>query len=384
MTVTSARQGSGYLQSLTPVRGLAALWVAVYHCAVQGFPSIHAAHYTNVLGKGYLAVDLFFLLSGFVLTHVYHDTCGRYGNGKAWDFFKARIARLYPLHLFVLGLFVMTTLTVRAIHYLATGTFQTIPLEGARSLSALLANLFMLQGLQASTLSWNYPAWSISVEFAAYLVFPLALPLIWQAGPRLRTLLTLAILGAIGWLSWLTRSDFNQWDGPLALLRCLPEFLLGALIYHAYRNGRGVRALATDAAGLGLAAALLVLLHIGAPDPVIVLLFAALIVALVANTGRIGVALNAKALVWLGEVSYAFYLIHGFVQEATMWILAHGFGVGDRLVLSAGGSMALTATMIAATLVFAALAHRHIEIPGRDYLHRAFSSARRVPEGNLP
>ena len=61
---------------------------------------------------------------------------------------------------------------------LATGSFESIPLTGPRSLGAIIANIFMLQGLSAGQLSWNYPTWSISVEFMAYLAFPFALPAI--------------------------------------------------------------------------------------------------------------------------------------------------------------------------------------------------------------
>jgi peptidoglycan/LPS O-acetylase OafA/YrhL len=62
----------GQLPSLTPLRGLAAIWVVIYHYSVQCFPNLDAAHYTHFIGKGYLAVDMFFMLSGFVMTHVYY------------------------------------------------------------------------------------------------------------------------------------------------------------------------------------------------------------------------------------------------------------------------------------------------------------------------
>src|SRR6516164_1868697 len=172
---------SGQLQSLTPLRGIAALWVVLYHYAVLYPPSLHLQHYTDMLEKGYLAVDLFFMLSGFVLAHVYWNAFAADVDERYRKFLFARIARLYPLHLFVLSLFVATEIADRAVHYAETGELELVPLEGAQSFTALVANLFMLQGLKASQLSWNYPAWSISVEFMAYLVFPFALPLIWRA-----------------------------------------------------------------------------------------------------------------------------------------------------------------------------------------------------------
>ena len=98
------RDGEAQLQSLTPLRGIAALWVVLYHYAVIYFPSLHPQTYTQLLGKGYLAVDLFFILSGFVLAHVYREAFTQEVSGNYLKFLFARIARLYPLHLFVLAL----------------------------------------------------------------------------------------------------------------------------------------------------------------------------------------------------------------------------------------------------------------------------------------
>lgn len=371
------RQRQQHLQSLTPLRGLAAVWVVIYHYTFQYFPSLHPERYTGVVVNGYLAVDLFFILSGFVMAHVYHSAFLQDLAGNYVDFLKARVARLYPVHLVVLALFVATALAARASEYAATGTFEMIPLEGARSFSALLANLFMLQGLQASDLSWNYPAWSISVEFIAYLVFPLALPTIWRAGLISKAAMIAAIVAAIGWLAWLTKDDFNQWDGPLALVRCLPEFLLGSLLYTAYRRGIGAPVLSHDAAAIGLVGLTAVLLHYRAPDPAIVLLFTVLILSLVGNRGYVATALNVKPLVWLGDISYSVYLLHGLVQYITTRVLLQGFGVADRADLTASTSFLLTAGMTALTVGLATVAYRYVEVPGRRFVRQAWTTSPR-------
>ncbi len=171
---------AGQLPSLTSLRGLAALWVVLYHFSVQCFPNLDATPYTHIIHKGYLAVDLFFMLSGFVMTHVYHRAFSESVTRHYRGFFVARIARIYPLHVLILLLFVATAVASQWTTGTATiGSIRDIPLQGSESVSALVANLFMLQGLDAGKLSWNYPAWSISVEFMAYLLFPFALPAIW-------------------------------------------------------------------------------------------------------------------------------------------------------------------------------------------------------------
>lgn len=370
-------QSRQYLQSLTPLRGLAAIWVVIYHYTFQYFPSLHPEYYTGVVGNGYLAVDMFFILSGFVMAHVYHGMFLQDVGSNYLDFLKARVARLYPVHLLILGLFVATSLAARAAEYAATGTFEMIPLEGARSLSALFANLFMLQGLRASDLSWNYPAWSISVEFIAYLVFPLALPTIWRAGLVSKAAMTGAIVAAIGWLALLTKDNFNQWDGPLTLLRCLPEFLLGSLLYIAYRRGVGAQLLRHDAVAIGLIGLTFVLLHRRAADLAIVLLFAVLVLSLVGNRGVVAAALNARPLVWLGEISYSLYLLHGLVQYVTTRVLVQGFDVSDRGKLAASTSFLLTAGMVTVTVGLATMTYRYVEVPGRRFVRQAWTTSPR-------
>ncbi|HVY58490.1 MAG TPA: acyltransferase, partial [Xanthobacteraceae bacterium] len=208
-----------HLPSLTSLRGLAALWVVLFHYETQVFPNLHSEHYTQLIHRGYLAVDLFFLLSGFVLTHVYRETFSKHVGAESYrNFISARVARLYPAHLAVLLLFVTTSL---ALHLSSPSSTSAMPLDGPRSLVALVANLAMVQGLDASALSWNYPEWSISLEFIAYLGFPFLLPRILRAGATGKLALAMLLVAALTVFSRLG-PDFNRWDGPEALLRCLP------------------------------------------------------------------------------------------------------------------------------------------------------------------
>jgi peptidoglycan/LPS O-acetylase OafA/YrhL len=288
---------SQQLQSLTALRGIAALWVVLYHYVFVYFPNLHSEHYTHIFAKGYLAVDMFFMLSGFVMTHVYHRALSEDVSAHYWSFLSARIARLYPLHLLVLLLFVATALASRATEYAMTGSFEAMPLQGARSFGALIANLFMLQGLEASSLSWNYPAWSISIEFMAYLVFPFFLVSIWRARPLFKFALGFALIATLLGFAFLTKDDFNQWDGPRTLLRCLPEFMFGTLLYSAFRSRACAAFIGQDGIMLGIVAATILCLHFGAPDLLIVSLFALLILAAVANAGQFAQVLNIKPLV---------------------------------------------------------------------------------------
>jgi peptidoglycan/LPS O-acetylase OafA/YrhL len=351
------------------LRGIAALWVVLYHyCGTAQFlPNLDMTPHSYLVSKGYLAVDLFFMLSGLVMTHVYHrafcDSVGRHYRG----FLVARIARLYPLHIFVLALFVATTIAVQIATGLATGRYEGMPLTGARSLIAILANVFMLQGLAAGDLSWNYPAWSISVEFMAYLAFPLALPAIARAPQACKLLLGAALFAVLVWLAALTKGDLDQWDGPLTLVRCVPEFFIGTLLYFAFRDHAQRRWMRGDLAIMAVLAATLACLHCGAPDLLIVSLLAALVLLAVSNTGVFAKLVNIGPLIWLGEISYSLYLVHGFVQFAAGQGLST-LGVRHAAALSSASSLATLLLMLALCIFGAAATYSGVEIVWRRQL----------------
>jgi peptidoglycan/LPS O-acetylase OafA/YrhL len=376
---SQAKASAGQLPSLTSLRGVAALWVVLFHYSVVYFPNLDSSGFSGLIGKGYLAVDMFFTLSGFVMTHVYYRAFLQSIGGNYRDFLVARIARLYPLHVLVLTLFVVAALAARLTEYAATGAFHSIPLTGPRSFAAFVANLFMLQGLDAGQLSWNYPAWSISVEFIAYLAFPFALPSIWRAPAGIKLALTALPIAALALFAYSAGGDFNQWDGPETLLRCLPEFMLGTLLYCAFRSQALGRFLDGGAIVAGIIAATLLSLHFAAPDLVSVLLFAVLILAAVVNTGRFAKAANVAPLIWLGDISYSIYLIHGLVQFAVTQVLRVD-GITSREDLSIGVSAVLMIVMLAICLLSATATYYRVETVARRYL-RALLGARRNARG---
>src|SRR5271165_7035382 len=118
------------MKALTPLRGLAALAVLSWHAELPP--------------RGYLGVDLFFLLSGFVMMHAYGQM--QAGMGAYLQFLKARLARIYPVHLLVLVLLLPQ--------------LQSSP---AFSLGGLLSSLLLLQSPWHS-MCWNFCSWSISAE----------------------------------------------------------------------------------------------------------------------------------------------------------------------------------------------------------------------------
>jgi len=359
-----------HLPSLTPLRGIAALWVVVFHFCWR-FPNVQPDDY-GVVREGYLAVDMFFVLSGFVISHVYKDSFAKECTAREYsDFLKARIARIYPLHLVMLMVFLAAVALERAAICLAGGSIEPVPLTGDRSVAGLFANLAMLQGLWACGLSWNNPAWSISLEFMAYLLFPLLFPWLSRARMRGKAIAGLIAFAALAGLAWHTGNDLNQWNGLPAILRCLPEFLVGVLIYSIYDQGLFARLLASDLA-LGLVlAAVCALVHNAPSDLGIVLLFPVLILAAVRNEGRLRRLLNAAPLRWLGDISYSLYLVHWFVLSALVGTVRRLPRLSLRQ-LPPTASLLATLSLIVVSVALAAVTHRVIEVRGRQWLRQRF------------
>jgi peptidoglycan/LPS O-acetylase OafA/YrhL len=367
---------SGQLPSLTALRGVAAFWVVIYHYSVQCLPNLDAAPYTYLVHKGYLAVDMFFMLSGFVMTHVYHRAFSESVARNYRSFLFARVARIYPLHLLILVLFVATAIAAQLTAGARIDSLRNVPLQGSESVSAFVANVLMLQGLDAGQLSWNYPSWSISVEFMAYLLFPFALPAIWRASDKAKIAMTIFIFALLGLLAFLTQGNFDQWDGPITLLRCLPEFILGTLLYCAFRAVPRGSFLDRGATAFGVLLMIVLCLHAGAPDLLIAGLFAVLILTAVLNTGSFAAIANTPSLIWLGDISYSLYLVHGFVQFLTTKLLGH-VGIEDHGDLSIYSSLVVMVLMIATSLAVSHLTYFGVEIGCRQYLRNLFGVRRK-------
>lgn len=304
-----ARASTSYpadIRPLTALRFVAALVILIYHVAL--FSGIEGS---GLLSKGYLGVDFFFILSGFILAHVYIDAA-QDGTLSARAFYGRRLARIYPVHLLTLGLAVSPYVAA-----LLGGVPEIIP--DSMHPRYVISHALMLHawGIDDRYVL-NVPSWSISAEWFAYLLFPFLAVAISRVRPALMLFLAVCFFWALyGFIAALPPGTGNLADGrsltvrtfDFGILRIVPEFILGMALY---RFGRvwSVRASARGLlAGCGLLLAGLV--HFAAPDYVIVPFFAVLIylVAEAARQGRTGF-LDRPWMVLMGEASYSLYMIH--------------------------------------------------------------------------
>lgn len=321
------------IQSHTALRGIAALLVVIYHYRISLPPPYNPDAYSDFFVGGYLWVDCFFMLSGFILSYVYGLKPGQ-SNGNAARFLQARFARIYPLH--------FVTLIGMAALYVALPLISKQRFDADWSTFALnLANIHAWGFLNA--FDWNFPSWSISVEFAAYLLFPLVcLALARAFWP------TVAImLGCIGGALLLGHHDWER----LALLHGVPMFFAGILIFYVPKS--------KSAATLQLpaVATLLIALHLGLPDVIIELSFVVLIYSTQTDEGALAALLKNEGLLALGRWSYSMYMLHIPVRVVYSLTAANHFGPLVDIV-------AMTAISVTA----GALSYRYFEGPCRDWI----------------
>lgn len=289
------------LRALTGMRGIAAWFVVAYHIrlAVAGPPPEVVA----VFAKGYLAVDFFFLLSGFVIWLSWSERLRGGGLRAVPGFLWKRIARIWPLHGFMLGCAVVLAALLAgvgrhdAVHY----PFADLPLH-----------VLLVQNWGFTDhLAWNDPSWSISTEWAAYLLFPLlASSIDWRRVPSAAILaaLTASFVLLHAAMAGAPTLGFDIW--ALGLRRCLIEFAAGTAVCALWLRWRGTPALPTLAA-VAVVVALLAAWSAGAPETLVAApAFAALLLALALTSGRRGNPLECAPLHYLGEISYATYLGH--------------------------------------------------------------------------
>jgi len=291
-----------HLAALTGLRGLAAWWVVFYHARLSltdWMPEWGIA----VAAKGYLAVDLFFMLSGFVMWLNYGERLRAEGAAGAPAFWWRRIARIWPLHVAVLG-----GMVAFALLLLVTGRDMSNYPLAELPLHVLLVQNWGL----TPDLTWNHPAWSISTELGAYLLFPLAVVAVRWEAMRPVSLIAGALLAAFalhGIFVFAGAETLGDQITRLGLVRCILQFGIGMMLANLWLAWR-------ERAGVALACTLVSVLAFatwsaGLPETLLVpIAFAALLLALALDSGPITRLLSSRPLEWLGDASYATYLVH--------------------------------------------------------------------------
>lgn len=365
---------NSYINSLTPLRGIAALWVVLFHLDVcifyRDFGSLLPREATGLLSKGYLWVDFFFLLSGFVLAHVYGDELSTGSKSSSIPrYLWARFARLYPLHIFTLALLM---LSVVVVPYFLPGVIDE-SWKGYFAWSALTSNVLFTHAMnQHVYLSWNIVSWSIGAEWWTYVAAIIFLLALHQR--RLQSVVPVMLFSFVGLIILVLLQSEKNLDITFnyGFFRCLFEFVIGVGLYEIYRQRYAETLLAHDRVFLLLLILIAAILHWRIADLSIIPVFALLILAASYNRRQTHRILNLPVFTYLGKISYSIYLMHG------IWFMLFWFAF-PAIKTQLGMQQMPQAFKLAYVLLFlsltigsAHLSYRYVELAGRRLLHKFF------------
>lgn len=361
----SQSSGQASLPALTSVRFFFSLGVVLFHLQLMwAWPTLD---YTGLIERARLGVDMFFILSGFVLSHVYAQQVdeGRYSHRR---FLIARLARIYPAHLAILLLMVVVALAALMVgerfnpdSYSLLGLVQT----------ALLVHAWFPTD---AMIEWNGPSWSLSAEWGAYLLYPAFAFIGLKLRDRPLVLLGVAVaafaLTDIGYRAVFGEALLHG-EFKMGVLRIMPLFLAGVAL-HVIAQRWSLSPPAAIAATLLSTALLLALMHFSADERAVVAAAGVLILALAfLSHAKADGPLAWPWLVFLGEASYAVYLLH--LPLLVIWKNARSILLGgDSGYILPGWEIIVLVAMI---LVGGALIHVVIERPARLWARRRFLSS---------
>jgi len=297
-------------RSLDGWRGLAAILVALYHLEFLN-------HFYDLpfLRNSYLFVDFFFVLSGFVIAHAYQNKLNN--NTQLLSFIEKRIARLWPLHIFILFLFLLFELLKLYLYQTGNWDNNTPPLTGTYSIYSLITNVFLLHSLGLhEQLTWNYPSWSISVEFYTYLVFALTTFLLQSQTKWLRNAVFIFIIAGCLYLLYKQVADLGDASYNWGIFRCIAGFFLGSLCYQLFKLHQAKKLFIPTILEISILIAIyFFVVHLGHNKYSLLapLLFVTAVYIFSLEQGKISDLLKMSFLQDIGKWSYSIYMLHALI-----------------------------------------------------------------------
>ncbi len=385
MTEPSKERPAHRYEVLDSLRGICALMVALLHFPTGGY--ISALPFVQ---HGFLFVDFFFVLSGFVIAASYGD---RLAQGFSIRRFMAlRLGRIYPLHLFML----VILLIFEVIFWGGLlGKADRAPFNPEYSPFMFLANLLLIQtfvGLDAQ--SWNGPSWSIAVEIWTYLVF--AMIYRWMRPGLVPVSIVIAVAAAVCLYFATDRyiAVFHDW----AIVRCLYGFACGTIAYRIHKTDpRFLRlnGLAATLVEVAMLLFVLLMVSLAGPSPLSLampIVFVAAVVLFSGERGLLSGLLKTAPFLFLGALSYSIYMVHFFVQLRLVNLLSiiqklsHG---RLTLIVNTGGHNQIAGdgiygdvaaiSMLAVVVAFAFVTYNLVEKPGQAWSRRRILGPRPAP-----
>lgn len=355
------------LNNLTGLRFYAAIWVILYHSIIY-VPELQC----RLLDHGYIGVDLFFILSGFILTFVYYTQFfqGEITGKKYWNFIVKRFAKIYPMHIIS---FIIVAMMLYAGKYL----FHQTELKLLPELIPSIILMIHSWGINYDY-SWNAPSWSISSEWFAYLFLFVPFAFIYKQSKKV--FITIIIFLLLFFLyKWSHTENFSL-DDPAKLTnfgleRLFPEFILGMLL--GYYKLRLNISKTTSTLIFALSTTSFFILMFGNTginlDAFCIIPLVGIIFSLSYDT-YVNRLFDNKIFIYLGNISFPIYII----QLIPFFILKKPF---EWLDSQYGGyilALFKTLLIIGFNVSLAALFYKYYEEPSRKYLVKKIINKRKI------
>ncbi len=356
-------------KSLEAFRGLAALFVILFHSLF----TTSTLSYFRINSQ--IFVDFFFILSGFIISYAYLSRVSK-RQVLAKEFFLKRVFRLYPLHLFMLSIWLVYILLKHlAFTYQIGGKdpFET------HSVLSFFQHLFLVQSWgTGNIMSWNVPSWSVSVEMMAYtlfFIFVIVVSKISNIGKLLLSLLFVLLFKFLLYSSSLHLDDFAF------LLNGLSAFFMGIIVYllYTYKLTTSISVLFANIIEVTLLTSIFLILNSGTSSTLMIngiqVIFAITIyIFAVQEKGIVSKILQHKIFQYLGLLSYSIYMIHAIVVEMTGHIFEYILKVPAthddfRKTLILDYADIINFSMIVVIIILAHFTYRYIEQSTREKLN---------------
>lgn len=365
-------------------RGICAIIVALGHFC------FYLQHIPVTMGplvkNSFIFVDYFFVLSGFVISLNYKDKIT--SRPDVCRFIALRFGRIYPLHVFVLILLIGLEFIRSKLQH------DAMFIDPTKSISTLFSNLLLLHSMGLhSYLSWNFPSWSISVEFYTYVLF--ALVVLFFGIRRLSLVSIILYIGAPVALFLLTQRDSADFTYDFGIIRCVGGFFGGVLVQKLYqRTSENFSNMSLSHATI-IEILLLVAVYLFASiadTPISYLssfFFAFCVYVFALEKGQVSNFLKKKPFLFLGMLSYSLYMTHAVVQRVMVNVIdmleGHvGLDIVKKTVtetdtvpyfdVNHSVAFLLTLVMLCGTVVFSTLTYYFIEKPSYRWAKDKLSS----------
>ena len=316
---------SKYLNNLTPMRGIAALLTVLFHVEIfLGFDVLVKVEKSLVVLHLPLMVDFFFILSGFIMFHVYGKLFAESVTLSSFKKFAvARFARVYPLHLLMLCYCILLFFVAAR-----AGVAKDDGIEINNSVFSAITNLLLLQAMNIHNwFSFNHAAWSISTEWWAYMLFPFLVMPVLKMNTAKKIAVALACMGGylaityylVGKVTVPPEIPFVKIDPAwhtinvayqFGYVRCLSGFIWGMMLYQAYTQQWGKKIFGNGYMLLLLTAVAFTSMHFALPDFISVSFFPFILLCGAYGSKGIDRLFSSKPLQRLGDWSFSIYMIH--------------------------------------------------------------------------